>query len=83
MSNSLQPHAVARQAPLLMGFPRQEYWSRLPFPSPGDLTHSGVEPKSSALADGFFSTEPPRKPRVQKQKPQYNKLLLHILQTDD
>ena len=36
--------------PLSMGFPRQEYWSRLPFPSPGDLPDSGTEPVSPALA---------------------------------
>ena len=44
MSNSLQPHTVARQAPLSMGLPKQEYWSGLPFPSPGDLTNPGIEP---------------------------------------
>ena len=43
-----------------MGFPRQEYWSGLPFPSPGDLPNSGFEPKSPELTSGFFSTEPPR-----------------------
>ena len=53
------PWTVARQAPLFMGFPRQEYWSRLPFPSPGDLPDSGIEPTSPALADGFFMTELP------------------------
>ena len=37
---------VARQAPLSIGFSCQEYWSGLPFPSPGDLPHSGIEPKS-------------------------------------
>ena len=39
------PWTVAHQAPLSMGFPRQEYWSELPFPSPGDLPNIGVEPK--------------------------------------
>ena len=48
------------QAPLSMGFPRQEYWSGLPFLSPGDLPHPGIEPRSPALAGGFFTTEPPR-----------------------
>ena len=42
-----------------MGFPRQEYWSGLPFPSPGDLPHLGIEPVSPALAGGLFTTEPP------------------------
>ena len=42
------PWIVAYQAPLSMGFPRQKYWSRLPFPSPGDLPDLGIEPVSSA-----------------------------------
>ena len=50
------------QPPLSMGFPRKEYWSELPFPSPVDLPDSEIEPGSSALAGGFFTTEPPRKP---------------------
>ena len=48
-----------------MGFPRQGYWSRLPFPPPGDLSDPRIEtasPVSSALAGGFFTTEPPGKP---------------------
>ena len=53
------PWTVAHQAPLSMGFSRQEYWSELPFPSPGDLPNPGVEPASSALAGRFFTTEPP------------------------
>ena len=43
------PWAVDCQAPPFRGFPRQEYWSRLPFPSPGDLPDPGTEPKSPAL----------------------------------
>ena len=46
------------QAPLFVGFPRQEDWSGLPFPSPGDLPDPGLEPASPALADGFFTAEP-------------------------
>ena len=46
-----------------MGFPRQEYWSGLLFPSPGDLPNPGIEPTSS-LAGRFFSTEPSGKPRL-------------------
>ena len=42
-----------------MGLPRQEYWSRLPLPSPGDLANPGTGPTSPALAVGFFTTEPP------------------------
>ena len=56
---------VAHQAPLSMGFPRQEYWSGWPFPPPGDLPNPGVEPTSPVspvLAGRFFTTEPPGKP---------------------
>ena len=56
------PWTVAHQAPLSIGFSRQEYWSGLPFPSPGDLPDPGIEPASPALAGGFFTTEPPWKP---------------------
>ena len=49
---------VAHQAPLCMGFPKQEYWSGLPFPSSGNHLNPGIEPTTSALADGFFTTEP-------------------------
>ena len=55
---------VAHQAPLSMGFSRQEYWSGLPFPSSGDLHDPGIKPKSltsPALAGRFFTTEPPGK----------------------
>jgi len=45
-----------------MAFLRQENWSGLPFSSPGDLPHPGIEPVSPALAGGFFTTEPPGKP---------------------
>ena len=50
--------AVACQASLSIGFPRQEYWSQLPFPSPGDLTDPGIELVSPELAGRFFTTEP-------------------------
>ena len=52
------PWTVAHQAPLSMGFARQEHWSRLPFPSPRDLPDSGSNPslKSPALAGGSFTT---------------------------
>ena len=55
------PWTVAYQSPLSMGFSRQDYWSELPFPSPGDLPNPGMEPASPILADGFFTTEPPGK----------------------
>ena len=53
------PWTVARQVPLSMGFPRQEYWSGLPFPSPGNLPDPGIEPSSfmsPTLAGGFFTS---------------------------
>ena len=50
------PWAVARQALLSMGFPRQEYWSGLPFHPPGDVPDPGTEPTSPALAGRFFTT---------------------------
>ena len=50
------PWTVAHQAPLSMGFPRQEYWSGLPFPSPGDVPNPGIEPASPTLAGRFFTT---------------------------
>ena len=46
-----------------MGFPKLEYWSGRPFPSPGYVPDPGIEPESPGLAGGFFTTEPPRKPR--------------------
>ena len=57
----------SRQAPLSMGFARQEYRSGLPFPSPGDLLDSGIKstsPVSPALAGRYFTTEPPGKPTM-------------------
>ena len=47
-----------------MGFSRKEYWSGLPFPSPGDLPHPGVEPGSPALQADSLPTEPPGKPFI-------------------
>ena len=55
------PWTVARKAPLLMGFSRQEYWSGLPFPSPEDLPNPGIEPRSPALQADSLLTELPEK----------------------
>ena len=52
------PRSVAHQAPLAMGFPRQEYWSGLPFPSLGDLLEGLIH----CVAGEYFTTEPPGKP---------------------
>ena len=62
MSDSLEnPWTIAHQVPLSIGFSRQEYWSGLPFPSPGDLPGPGIKPVSLALAGRFSTTEPPGK----------------------
>ena len=57
----MTPWTTAHQAPLSMGFSRQEYWNGLPCPSPGELPDAGIEPASPELAGGFFTTEPPGK----------------------
>ena len=63
VSDSLQPCGlVARQAPLYMEFPRQEYWSGLPCPSPGNLLDPGIEPRSAALQAESLPSKPPGKP---------------------
>ena len=63
MSNSfVTPWIVAHQAPLSMRFPRQEYWSGLLFPSPGDLPDPRIKPVSLALAGRFFTIEPLEQP---------------------
>ena len=67
------PWAVAQQAPLSMGFSRQEYWSELPFPPPGDVPDPGIEPMYPALAGRFFTTVPPGKPNLWKS-PKYSGL---------
>ena len=56
------PWTVAYQAPLSMGFSRQECWSGLPFPSPGDLPDPGIEPRSPTLQVDALPSEPPGKP---------------------
>ena len=52
------PWMVAHQAPLSMGFPRQEYWSRLPFPSQGDLPDLGIKPRPPTLQVDSLLSEP-------------------------
>ena len=73
MSNSLWPH----QAPLSMGFSRQEYWTGLPFPSPGDLPDPGIKPGSPALQADYLPSEPPGKPQEGKRKGK-NKYILRF-----
>ena len=66
MSSSTTLWTVAHQAPLSLDFSRQEYWSGLPFTPPGYLPHPRIKlpsPGAPALAGGFFTTEPPGKPK--------------------
>ena len=62
LCDSLQPNRLALQAPLLMGLSRQQYWSRLPFPPPGDLLDLGIESRSLTLKADSLPSEPPRSP---------------------
>ena len=62
------PWTAAYQAPPSMGFSRQEYWSVLPFPSPGDLPNPGIEPGSPALQADALPSEPPGKPKWSKRE---------------
>ena len=80
------PWIVDCQAPLSLGFPRQEYWSGLPFPSPGNLPDPGIKPMSfvsPALACGLFTTEPPGKPNPDCCCCSVTKLSLTICNTMD
>ena len=62
VSDSATPWKVAYQAPPSMGFSRQEYWSGLPFPSPGHLPDPGIKPGSPTLQADSLRSEPPGKP---------------------
>ena len=64
VSDSAIPWTVAHQPPLSMEFSRQEYWSRLPFRSPGNLPDPGIEPRSPALRADSLPSEPPGKPII-------------------
>ena len=73
------PWTIARQAPLSMGLLRQEYWSGLPFPSPGDHPDPGFEPAFPVLAGRFFTTEPPGKSENESHSVVSDSLRLHGL----
>ena len=78
----MTPWPVAFWTPLSLGFSRQEYWSGLPLPLPGDLPHPGIEPMSlmsPALAGRFFTTEPPHFNRKTWKKSHVK----HHLNTDE
>ena len=57
----MSPWTIAHEAPLSMGFSSQEYWNRLPFPTSGDLSHPGTEPRSPTLQPESLPSEPPGK----------------------
>ena len=67
---------VAYQVPLSVGFSRQEYWSGLPFPSPGDLLNPGIEPRSPALQADALPSEPPGKPNLSSRWFNYSVIAL-------
>ena len=66
-SSFATPQIVARQAPLSMGFSRQECWSGLPFPSPGDLPNPGIKPRTAALQTDSLPTETQGKIKMHKR----------------
>ena len=88
VSDSLRPYGLACQAPLSMGFSRQQYWSGLPCPPPGDLPTPGIEPRSPALQVDSVPIEPPGNPRKDiwmlmfknswKKKPQWECIMMKI-----
>ena len=67
-SSFVTPWTVAHQASLSMGFSRQEYWSGLPFSSPGDLPDSGIKPRSPALEADALTSEPPGLRCISRQR---------------
>ena len=73
------PWTVAYQASPSMGFSRQEYWSGLPFPSPGDLPDPGIEPRSPALEADALTSEPPGKSLIQDSFLKCLKMLMNGL----
>ena len=68
VSDSATPWTTAYQAPPSTGFSKQEYWSGLPFPSPGDLPNPGIEPGFPAFQADALTSEPPGKPHPKKKK---------------
>ena len=64
VSDSATTWTTAHEAPLSMGFIRQEYWNGLSFPSPGDLPNPGIKPRSPVLQVDSLLSEPPGKPKV-------------------
>ena len=81
LSDSCDPMDCSLPGSSSMEFSRQEYWSGLSFPPPGDLPESGIQPESPALAGGFLTAEPPGKPpgkpSVRRQCAQCFRALCH------
>ena len=69
------PWTVAHQAPLSMGFSKQQYWSGVPFPSPGNLPDPGIKPRSPALQADALTSEQPGKPKLDNVGHTYTKKL--------
>ena len=79
----MTPWTAARQAPLSMGFSKQEHWSGLPFPAPGDLPDPGIKLKSPALQANSLPSEAPGKPLVDnsQKKKNYYEIKIQNLRT--
>ena len=76
VSDSATPWTVACQAPVFMGFLRQEYWSGLSYPSPRDLPDPGIEPASPALQADSLPSEPPGKPFNKVEAHKHDRLIV-------
>ena len=74
----MAPWTGAHQTPPSMGFSRQEYWSGLPVPSPGDLPDPGIEPRSPALEADALTSEPPGKPLKFTEDFSYDRYFTYI-----
>ena len=68
--SSATPRTIARQAPRSMGFPRQEYWSGLPFPPPGGLSDSGIKPESPVAPESLGQSVTLEYPRKTQESPE-------------
>ena len=79
-SDSVTLWTIAKPSSSVYGFPRHEYWSGLPFPSPGDLPDPGMEPASPLLADRLLTTEPPEKSFFPLIEPQFSRAARKQLQ---
>ena len=77
------PWTVAYEAPQSIEFSRQEYWSGLPFPSPGDLPNPGIKPRSPALQADSLPSKPPGKPRGDRYPPVYSICWPHCAPAQD